>query len=196
MTEGWPTASLTGLLLTGGASRRLGVDKATLVLDGETLAARAARLLAARCDRVLEVGPGVSGMPSIREVPQGSGPLFALAAGATELAADGGLGSVLLLACDLPWVAPALDVLMVTAGHELVIPLDADGRRQYVCARYGPAALVHAIALAAAGEQSLRALVAAGPAESVTELRGFAPGVFADIDLPEDAQRAGIDLHR
>ena len=36
------------VLLTGGTSRRLGTDKATLVLDGETLAARAARALTDR----------------------------------------------------------------------------------------------------------------------------------------------------
>ena len=48
-----------GILLTGGRSRRLGVDKATLVLDGETLAQRAARRLGAVCEPVVEAGDGV-----------------------------------------------------------------------------------------------------------------------------------------
>ena len=48
-----------GILLTGGRSRRLGVDKATLVLDGETLAQRAARRLGAVYDPVVEAGDGV-----------------------------------------------------------------------------------------------------------------------------------------
>jgi molybdopterin-guanine dinucleotide biosynthesis protein A len=55
-----------GVLLTGGRSRRLGVDKASLVLDGETLARRAARRLDAVCSPVLEAGDGVSGLPAVR----------------------------------------------------------------------------------------------------------------------------------
>ena len=47
--------------MTGGASRRLGRDKATLMYQGETLAVRAARVLSEVCDPVIEVGPGVSG---------------------------------------------------------------------------------------------------------------------------------------
>jgi molybdenum cofactor guanylyltransferase len=38
---------VAGVLLTGGASRRLGVDKATLPYRGETLAERAARVMRA-----------------------------------------------------------------------------------------------------------------------------------------------------
>ena len=36
---------MAGVLLTGGASSRMGTDKARLVVNGETLAARAARVL-------------------------------------------------------------------------------------------------------------------------------------------------------
>lgn len=185
-----------GILLTGGSSRRLGVDKATLMLDGETLAARAARLLSAICMRVVEVGPGASTLPAVREAPPGSGPLRALVAGAQALATAAPIDSVVLLACDLPNVAPVLDVLITISGDQVVIPVDEHGRRQYVCARYGPDALARAAALAECGERSLRALIDGLESAHVMELDGFAPGVFADIDSPEDAQRAGIDLHR
>jgi len=55
-----------GVLLTGGSSRRLGFDKATVMVGDETLAERAARVLSAVCSPVIEVGPGRSGMPVIR----------------------------------------------------------------------------------------------------------------------------------
>ncbi len=70
-----------GVLLTGGASRRMATDKATIVWRGETLAARAARVLTAVCDPVIEVGPGATQLPCVREHPAGSGPLAAFVAG-------------------------------------------------------------------------------------------------------------------
>ena len=193
--------SVAGLVLTGGASRRLGVDKATLMLDGETLADRAARLLSARCDRVLEVGPGVTELHAVRESPPGSGPLAALAAGTAALAATGVIDSVVLLACDLPWVESVLDALVAVALDDApspvaVVPVDGDGRRQYVCARYGPSALLRASTLVAAGERSLRGLMGSFPSEVIMDLGGFGAGAFADIDGPDDARAAGIDLHR
>ena len=47
---------LTGVLLVGGASTRFGSPKALALLDGETLAARAWRLLGEACETRLAVG--------------------------------------------------------------------------------------------------------------------------------------------
>jgi molybdopterin-guanine dinucleotide biosynthesis protein A/GNAT superfamily N-acetyltransferase len=49
-------AGLTGVLLVGGASRRFGTPKALAELGGETLAARAWRLLGETCDERIAVG--------------------------------------------------------------------------------------------------------------------------------------------
>ncbi len=54
---------LTGALLVGGASERFGSPKALAQLRGETLAARAARLLEEACDEVLVVGKAADGLP-------------------------------------------------------------------------------------------------------------------------------------
>src|SRR5581483_10311271 len=53
---------LTGVLLVGGASRRFGAPKALAELDGETLAARAWRLLGEVCDERLAVGKRADGL--------------------------------------------------------------------------------------------------------------------------------------
>ena len=47
---------LTGVLLVGGASTRFGSPKALAVVDGETLADRAWRLLGDACDERIAVG--------------------------------------------------------------------------------------------------------------------------------------------
>ena len=54
---------LTGVLLVGGASTRFGSPKALVVVDGETLAERAWRLLGDACDERVAVGKGEYALP-------------------------------------------------------------------------------------------------------------------------------------
>src|SRR6478736_6845594 len=149
---------MAGVLLTGGASTRMGTDKARLVVAGETLAARAARALSSVCDPVVEVGPRVSGLPAVEEEPRGAGPLVALLAGVGAL---GNPRVVVLLACDLPFGEPAvLQLLVERPGWGTVVPV-VDGRFQYACARYGPASFDEAVASLHHGASSLREIAGA-----------------------------------
>jgi len=105
----------------------MATDKARIVWQGETLAARAARVLAAVCEPVIEVGSGATALPCVCEDPPGSGPLAALLAGARAL---GSSGPVMLLACDLPFVEPpVLALLAGRPGDGSVVPV-VDGRLQ------------------------------------------------------------------
>ena len=190
---GFDSLSVTpaGVLLTGGASRRLGLDKATLVVAGERLADHAARVLGAVCGPIVEVGPGITGLPVCRENPVGSGPLAALVAGATALGTGASAG-VVLLACDLPAVEEQLVRLVALwPGGSTVVPV-AGGRRQPVCARYGKAALDEAIVALASGERSLRGLLGRIDHDLLDESiwSAVAPlDVFSDIDTPADLAR-------
>nr|MDP9020189.1 NTP transferase domain-containing protein [Actinomycetota bacterium] len=69
MTDGCAAhvPGVAGLLLTGGASRRMGRDKALLAVHGLPLAQRTAGVLAAVVAPVLEVGPGRSTLPAVQE---------------------------------------------------------------------------------------------------------------------------------
>lgn len=185
------------ILLTGGDSRRLGVDKARLVVDGVTLADRAAAVLAAVADPVMEVGPGRSGLPAVREDPPGAGPLAAFVAGSRALAARGADGPVLLLAVDLPRVTTELLMFLRDwPGVPTTIPV-VDGREQLVCARYGPDARVASERLLADGTSSLRAMLEVVDHQRIDEsVWGAIAGAdaFADVDSPDDAERLGIPL--
>jgi len=184
-----------GLLLTGGSSRRMGRDKAELVIAGERLADRAARALAAVCDPVLEVGPGRSGLEAVDDEPR-SGPLVALVAGTAALRAREHKSAVVLLGVDLPFVSEPL--LRLVADHpaaDTVVPV-AGGMRQSCCARYSPAALDTAAELAERGERALHALLAAVPVVEVgeDEWRAVAPAdALVDLDTPEDLVRYDVD---
>jgi molybdopterin-guanine dinucleotide biosynthesis protein A len=176
-----------GLLLTGGASSRMGVPKATLLVDGEPIADRLARLLARVCTPALEVGPGYSELRTVEDEHPGMGPLAALVAGAD---AAGASGPVLLVACDLPFVGEALLSRLVTwPGTGTVVPVDRDGMLQPVCARYSHDAIRRARERLADGERSLRAVLEGA---DVTRVEDVDDRELVDVDTPEDARRWGI----
>src|ERR671923_1218080 len=174
---------VAGLLLTGGASRRMGTDKALIEVGGQRLVDRAAAVLAAVADPVVEVGPGWSGLPAVREDPPGSGPLAALSAGAAALRALGHDGPVLVLAVDMPRVTvELLRLLARRPGPATAVPR-ADGHPQPMCARYGPDVLAAVDERLAAGGRSLRDLL-----ETLA-----ASGVVSWVEPEEWEPVAGLD---
>jgi molybdopterin-guanine dinucleotide biosynthesis protein A len=100
------TGGLTGILLVGGTSRRFGSPKALAELDGETLAARAWRTLAATCDERLAVGKHADGLALPFELlDDGSdlrAPLVGLVAGLRSATHE----LTVVLPVDLPLVRP------------------------------------------------------------------------------------------
>jgi molybdenum cofactor guanylyltransferase len=200
VSSGGPAVEpVAGMLLTGGASRRMGTDKASMVIDGHPSASRIGVLLSRVAAPVLEVGPGRSGLPAVREDGGGEGPLVALCAGRMALRAAGHAGPTVVVACDLPLVTEeVLEFLARYPGGASVVPV-VGGRPQPLCARWSAADLDAASALVAAGERTCTALIAQSKAvvldddgwTAVAEAR-----VFADVDVPEDLDRLGLTWHR
>jgi molybdopterin-guanine dinucleotide biosynthesis protein A len=116
---------LTGLVLCGGGSTRMGREKALIPVAGRPLVLRVASLLHLGCDPVLLAPgrPGRLGPLGYREVEDaspGSGPLGGLVAG---LAASP--HSLLAVAAvDMPFPSPALFTLLAALheGEEAVVP--------------------------------------------------------------------------
>lgn len=184
-----------GLLLTGGASRRMGRDKALIEVDGVTLADRAAAVLTEVCEPVVEVGPGYTTLPAVREDPPGSGPLAALQAGWVELRRRGHKGPVLVLAVDMPSVTPGLlRWLADRPGGKTAVP-HVGGYPQPMCARYAPATLDLIKDYLAGGRRSLRDLLESTEVDWITAeewARTTGEEAFADVDTPEDLDRLGL----
>jgi molybdenum cofactor guanylyltransferase len=184
-----------GLVLAGGASRRMGRDKALLVLDpghpGETLAAAAARRLALVCAEVLVADRGratVPGLPSLPDGP-GRGP----AAGLLGAAAARPGRPLLVLACDLPAVPEALlaGLAEIASGADLALPRWSGGLEP-LCAVWGPAALAR---LAGRVERGLYALHPLATDEELNvrfldaeRLESFGPPetLFRNVNTPDD----------
>jgi molybdopterin-guanine dinucleotide biosynthesis protein A len=175
----------------------MGRDKATIEIGGVTLAERTAALLAGATTLALEVGPGVSGLPSVQEDPPGQGPLAAILAGRDALL-ERGLSlsaSCIVVSCDLPTLsAGVLQQLSVTAGDRSVLPV-IDGTAQPLCARWSSEDLDAAALAFASGERSLRRLPERSTATLLDESAwANEASNLRDADTPEDLASIGIML--
>jgi molybdopterin synthase catalytic subunit len=183
------------MVLTGGSSRRMGRDKATLEVGGVALGRRAAEALSAATSAAVEVGPGTTGLPSVVEEPAGTGPLAAVAAGWAELVRQTGEKQpAVVLACDLPSVSAGLVAWLAGCpGDVSVVPVK-NGVPQPLCARWSVADLERARARLASGERSLRGVF--GPDTCFVDEEELAaavgPGRTEDADSPEDLARLAL----
>jgi len=157
-----------GVVLAGGASRRMGRDKALIEIDGRPMAAIAADALTAAGARTVSVIGGDAtalarhGLHTVTDRYPGEGPLGALltafAAGTPHSEDE----LVMVLTCDLPQVdaSVVVPVLHALAAHPEAAAAAPrlGGRWQLLSAAYRPAA-VRSPAQAAfdAGERAVRA---------------------------------------
>jgi molybdopterin-guanine dinucleotide biosynthesis protein A len=97
--------TLGAVILAGGASRRMGEDKATLLWGGERAVDRVARLATDLGARHLVVAGGDYGWPFVLDPRPQAGPCAGVSAGAGVLRAAG-CSRMIVLAVDAPTLAP------------------------------------------------------------------------------------------
>jgi molybdopterin-guanine dinucleotide biosynthesis protein A len=186
-----PVPAFAGAVLCGGASRRMGRDKALIALEGRALAVRVAEAVAAAgASRVVAVGGDLDGLRAagLAAVPDRDGPgagplagiLTALAAAADDI--------VFVASCDL--VRPSTEAVVATVralsaqpDAGVAVPLVAS-RRQWMHAAWRRRAAAPLVAAFAAGERAVHAAVAAGGLRVVDV--DIDPAAVADADRPSD----------
>ncbi len=187
--------NVTGALLLGGSSARMGCDKARLQWQGRVWSTRAAEMLDSLFVETLLVGGDPEADAPGRRVVDPEGPESALRGlvGALEAATN---PRVLVLATDLPLVSPDL-LLALTAWPEAdaVVPVDAQTEHP-LCAIYrrDPCLEIARAALA-----SKRLVLRAWLDEIDTARVSLARLGFADddaaqltnVNTPEDLARLG-----
>lgn len=192
-----PLETVLGVVLAGGASRRMGFDKCAIEIGGRTLLARATDTLTQCCDEVvISVQPGLTfEYPEVRTISDrraGSGPLAGVEAALAEARAAG-FGSTFVMACDLPHVDSEIVAGLLVRSAEDPLHLAAvpslNGRRQPLCAVYRTAALDAVRRQLDAGQRSMRSLLEVIPVLDVA-LDSQAPRVredlFLNINRPAD----------
>ncbi len=122
--------SLSAAVLAGGASRRMGTDKALLELDGQTLLERAIVAVSNVADDVIIVGDRQPyhdfGVPVIRDSYPETGPIGGIATALQDAQHD----YVLVVACDMPFLSSWLLSAMadVPRDYDVLLPV-TDGSR-------------------------------------------------------------------
>jgi molybdopterin-guanine dinucleotide biosynthesis protein A len=97
---------LTGILLVGGASRRFGSPKALAVFEGETLAARAWRVLGASCHQRIAVGKREDGLHLPFDVEDDAAAVRAPLAGIVAGLRQSRTELAIVVPVDMPFVRP------------------------------------------------------------------------------------------
>jgi len=132
--------SRAGFVLAGGASSRMGRDKALLPFRGGALAAYVAAMVAAAAGSAMLIGDPQKyrhlGYPVIPDRTPGAGPLGGIETALCSTIADWNL----VLACDMPAISPDIlrDLLDAAerSGADALVPEDISGRLQPLCAVY------------------------------------------------------------
>ena len=179
-------ADVSYVILTGGRSSRFGTDKAQAEINSVSL-----------MDRLLDTLPGVSSVSSVPSVRVVIGPEIQ---GGPAAAVDAGIAAistrwVAVVAVDMPFASPVIAYLVQLAlgiKADGLIPIDAGGKEQWLCALYQVAPLRAAVA--AFGS------VAGAPLHKVlaplnlhrVHLPGELARLLIDIDTPADLARAQL----
>lgn len=187
------TGQLAGVVLAGGASRRMGRDKATLTVPGRfgdlTLVEHLVSVLGQRCDPVFVVAAQGQALPDLpaqvlRDEVPGLGPLPAVGLG-LRAAADAGAARAFVCAVDMPFLTPELiDELAGSAAEGAVdIVLARADRDHYLAGVYRTELAAAVDALVAGGERRVRALVDTADVRRIV-LADAAP--LANLNSPDD----------
>ncbi|NOY38413.1 MAG: molybdenum cofactor guanylyltransferase [Chlorobi bacterium] len=130
--------SLTGIILAGGRSHRMGKDKGLIRYHGKTLIEQAIGTLAPWCsDLLISANNPVYEQFGLRVVPDSIrdiGPMGGILSGLEASPNNANL----ILACDIVAVPENLLQLLTkyARNHEAVIPLHPDGKAEPLCAWY------------------------------------------------------------
>ncbi len=155
---------LSGLVLAGGESRRLGLDKARLLFGGRPLLDIVAGWLAEVCAEVIVVASPLRppevippGARVVFDETPGLGPLAGIQAGLKAASCP----FAFVAACDMPFLS--LPLLRYMAGlpqsYEALVP-EWQGRRHPLHAIYSRACLPAVEALLGAGQRRVEELLA------------------------------------
>lgn len=187
---------VSGFVLAGGKSARMGRDKAFLDLGGGSLIRRVIDVITSVTDDVAVIGDPVRfaglNVPVFADVISGFGPL----AGIHSALMHANHNHALIVGCDLPFVRESLLELLVSKlpCDGAVVPRNSHGQTEQLCSIYSRRLLPVVGQLISEGIHTPRALYErAGTVfvewKQIAELAGSGD-FFFNVNTEEEYQRA------
>ena len=197
---------ITGVVLAGGRSRRMGRDKAQIVWNSGTLLSHALQVLQSVAAKVFVVGPTqprTLGTEIIADEFPGCGPMAGIHAALKHTATDWNF----VLAVDLPLVSSELVsfIASTSEANALAVVPRVGKHLQPLCAAYHRRLLPEVERAIVGDDLSVHRLlerVSTGMMEkrSVTKIieekeivrHGFLPEMLANVNTPEELEHARV----
>ena len=182
-------ADCTAIIMAGGDSRRMGTDKANLLLDGQTLLQGVIAAMQELFPKVVvstrKPRAGIT-QRQICDAQDNGGPLAGLVASLEAISTPWAFA----VACDMPFVVPGLVRLLADCrSAQAVVPV-VNGHPQPLAAFYATACLDVMRESLAAQQKSLRVVLQQLQVRYVpeAEILDADPGMrsFFDLDTPQD----------
>jgi len=190
-------SEVSGFILAGGASRRMGIDKAKLLLGSESMVDRQIRLLRSFCGSVVIVGPPER-FPDVDiqvyedEIP-GQGPLGGLHTGLRRARTEFSL----FLSCDMP----LMDVRFlrylcrqaIVSRAPATVPSPGGKGAYPLCMVLRRSVLSTLRASLAMGQNRVGRFLKKVRRRTITRAEfaraGFSPRIFYNANTPEDYEK-------
>ena len=184
----------TAIILAGGDSRRMGSDKANLMLDGRTLLQRVIATMREIFPHVIvsvrQPRPEID-LPQVCDESANAGPLAGLASGLGRIITPWAF----VVACDMPFIEPAMVEALgrSRSNHQAVVPV-VQGQPQPLAAFYADSCLAALRESLSRHDTSLRAVLRMLDVRYVdqSDLLQADPRLrsFLDMDTPQDVVNA------
>jgi molybdenum cofactor guanylyltransferase len=181
-----------GVVLTGGASRRMGRTKALIEVEGRPMATWvAAALLEAGCSPVVALGGDANELEPldlriVADTRPGQGPLGGVISALERVGA--GADHVFVVACDVPALRGADLVPFIDAARdhpEVDVVVARTDRLEPACALWSSRSLHPLREVFATGERALHRAIGRLDAHEI-DVR---PGALRNINVPADLDR-------
>jgi molybdopterin-guanine dinucleotide biosynthesis protein A len=130
--------NITGIILAGGKSSRMGTDKGLLKLDNSTFIERVASVLKPFVNDIIVVSDhnahGTFGMQRIEDLYKDAGPLSGILSGLKHSKTENNI----VLSCDIPFISEALlrHLIINSKDNALINQIECEGKTMPLIATY------------------------------------------------------------
>lgn len=189
-------AGITGIILAGGKSSRMGANKALLPLGGSTCIGQVTSRLRSACAEVVVVSDGSEdyaflSLPVVGDRIRESGPLAGIFTALSAITTR----KALVLSCDIPFVSVALlrGLAALCGDEDALLPVNEEGRVEPLCGVYDASCLPAIKRSLEEGQRSVMGFLEGRRVKTVLAGSILGPGeesgLLKQMNTPEEYRR-------